>query len=223
VNRLLYTLAFKPSFLRQLLTHIQSEKQVSLFGSSDTSLIALLSRGVNLSPAEIQRIVPLLDVFCSLFSHLLVTLDDREFFNDSGSINGAMPFKLSEVVDLASNLRDVCIGLVELAYPDTRPPGSSFSFTKTRTTHTVANEEETRLWMHLFKSAVNLVRQLHTRDTRRQFCPNWVWETGRVALPLERNGQLSLRRQGRQQRPFRVVRSMTRSELGKDYSFTEVF
>lgn len=59
-----------------------------------------------------------------------------------------MPFNLSEVVELASILRDVCLGLVELAYPDTRP-SASFNFVKTRTS--AGNSEDTRLWMHLFK------------------------------------------------------------------------
>ena len=58
-----------------------------------------------------------------------------------------MPFSLNEVVELASILRDVCLGLVELAYPDTRP-STSFNFVKTRTGNT---EEDTRYWMHLFK------------------------------------------------------------------------
>ena len=150
---MLYTLAFKPSFLRQLLAHIQSEKQISLFGSSDTSLIVLLSKGVHLSPMEMKRITPVLDVFCSLFSHLLVTLDDSEFFNETEATHPAMPFTLSEVVDLASILRDVCIGLVELAYPDTRPNTSSFSFAsgKSRAGSSGPSAGETRLWMHLFK------------------------------------------------------------------------
>lgn len=216
--RLLYTLAFKPSFLRQLLAHIQSEKQISLFGSSDTSLIVLLSKGVHLSPMEMKRITPVLDVFCSLFSHLLVTLDDSEFFNETEATHPAMPFTLSEVVDLASILRDVCIGLVELAYPDTRPNTSSFSFAsgKSRAGSSGPSAGETRLWMHLFKSVVSLVRQLHTRDTRRQFCPTWVWVTSRVALPLEKSGQLSLRRRGRQHRPFRTIRPITRGELEEE-------
>ena len=151
--------------------HIKCEKQQSLFGSSDNSLIQMLAKGVNLTFQEIQRIVPVLDVFCSLFSHLLVTLDDSEFFNESGnlprirsrnglfvelcdilsclvSINGAMPFTLPEIVDLASTLRDVCLGLVEVAYPDSRP-NTAFNFSRNRTA--AVNEEETRLWMHLFK------------------------------------------------------------------------
>ncbi|XP_046457732.1 ubiquitin-protein ligase E3C-like isoform X1 [Daphnia pulex] len=215
--RLLYTLAFKPCYLQQLLGHIKSEKQVSLFGSSDTSLVQLLAKGVHLAHSEIDRIVPVLDVFCSLFSHLLVTLDDSEFYNESDPVSGAMPFSLTEVVELASILRDVCLGLVELAYPDTRP-STSFNFVKTRTTSTGNTQEDTRLWMHLFKSTVNLVSQLHTRDTRRPFCPSWVWITGRIALPLERNGQLSFRRQGRLHRPFRAIRPLTRNEIEEEGS-----
>lgn len=63
------------------------------------------------------------------------------------SVTGAMPFNLNEVVELASILRDVCLGLVELAYPDARP-STSFNFVKARTGNT---EEDTRYWMHLFK------------------------------------------------------------------------
>jgi ubiquitin-protein ligase E3 C len=242
---LLYTLAFKPSYLQQLLAYIKSEKQISLFGSSDTALIQLLAKGVHLKSTEIQRIVPALDVFCSLFSHLLVTLDDSEFYNESTMTLGAMPFTLEQVVEFASILRDVCLGLVELAYPETRPNAAVFSFAKaSRSSTENSSPEDTRLWMHLFKvflpqrkkkkksllfclqvfhslsfffteqSTVNLVRQLHTRDTRRLFCPSWVWITGRIALPLERNGQLSLRRQGRLHRPFRAIRPMTRNEIG---------
>ena len=64
-------------------------------------------------------------------------------------VSGAMPFSLNEMVELASILRDVCLGLVELAYPDTRP-STSFNFIKTRTS-TGNTQEDTRLWMHLFK------------------------------------------------------------------------
>lgn len=145
-----------------------------------------------------------------------------------------MPFSLSEMIELASILRDVCLGLVELAYPDSRPT-ASFSLAKAKIPGNNA-EEDTRLWMHLFKvqfilliyfkilipntplltqSTVNLVRQLHTRDTRRPFCPGGVWVTGRIALPLERSGQLSFRRQSRLHRPFRAIRPLTRNEIGK--------
>ena len=39
----------------------------------------MLSRGIQMSPAALDRIVPLLSVFCTLFSHSLITLHDAEF------------------------------------------------------------------------------------------------------------------------------------------------
>ena len=62
---------------------------------------------------------------------------------------GAMPFNLAEIRELASTLRDICVGLVELAYPDSRP-STAFNFSKQRSS-TVTRGEDTRLWMHLFK------------------------------------------------------------------------
>ena len=71
----------------------------------------------------------------------------------AGSILGAMPFSLAEIRELASTLRDICVGLVELAYPDSRP-SAAFNFSKQRSTAT--RGEDTRLWMHLFKVDTHL-------------------------------------------------------------------
>lgn len=72
-------------------------------------------------------------------------------FSDSVP-TAAMPFTLSEVAELASVLRDVCLGLVELAYPETRS-NASFTFSKARPTAAGSGDQDTRLWMHLFKVA----------------------------------------------------------------------
>ena len=74
-------------------------------------------------------------------------LDDWYWMTDA--ILGAMPFSLSEIRELASTLRDVCVGLVELAYPDCRP-STAFNFSK-QSSSAVNCREDTRLWMHLFK------------------------------------------------------------------------
>lgn len=74
-------LAFKPSFLRHLWTTILSISQTSLFGSA-TPLLQVISRGIQMTPEESDRVVPLLAVFCSLFSLLIVTLHDAEFYGD---------------------------------------------------------------------------------------------------------------------------------------------
>ena len=72
---------------------------------------------------DIDRIVPLLSLFCSLFSHTLLSLDDAEFYGESTQ-NGqrrSMPFHVTELVPMSQVLRDACLGLIELAHPETRP------------------------------------------------------------------------------------------------------
>ena len=59
------------------------------------------------------------------------------------------------------------------------------------------------------QTTVVLVRQLYTRDTRRQFCPDNHWINDRITLPpMDHRGvgnDLSLRRSRlRQYRPFQV-------------------
>ncbi len=78
------------------------------------------------------------------------------------------------------------------------------------------HQTDTQIWSHLFKITVNLVRQLYTRDTRRQFCPDDHWINDRITLPLDRPHDISFRRSRlRQYRPFQGLRVFTREELGK--------
>lgn len=84
-----------------------------------------------------DQIVPLLSVFCSLFSHSLTSLHDSEFYgNENCKSNEAlyplanlfysasksfMPFHLNELVPMTRVLCDVCLGVVELAHPEAKP------------------------------------------------------------------------------------------------------
>ena len=78
------------------------------------------------------------------------------------------------------------------------------------------NHTDTQIWSHLFKITVNMVRQLYTRDTRRQFCREDHWINDRITLPLDRPHDISFRRSRlRQYRPFQGLRVFTREELGK--------
>ncbi len=77
---------------------------------------------------EQDLIIPPLTVFASLFGYLLVTVHDTEFFDDAHSearptkpSNVFMPFSLEDLVPMSLLLRDVALGLVELAYPESRP------------------------------------------------------------------------------------------------------
>ena len=82
-----------------------------------------------MSHEERDKIAPSLATFASLFSHLLVTIHDTEFYQrqssgGSGQASSShrwMPFTLGQLVPMALALRDVALGLVELAFPESRP------------------------------------------------------------------------------------------------------
>jgi ubiquitin-protein ligase E3 C len=194
--KLLYMLAFKPIFLRQLWSNLLTVSQTSLFGGS-TPYLHIISRGIALSSEDTARIVPLLAVFCSLFSLLIATLHDTEFFIEpsgmelamTNSIDRAqqtMPFTTYDLAILSSHLKGVCLGLVELAFPDTRPsvrddyknavlgPSTSISSTP----------QNTQMWAHLFKVIdidllINrFIMSLILRNKFKEFSSNYtkIWE-----------------------------------------------
>ncbi|KAJ9576987.1 hypothetical protein L9F63_006424 [Diploptera punctata] len=216
--KLLYMLAFKPTFLRHLWSAILSVCQTSLFGSA-TPLLHVISRGIPMSPEDSDRIVPLLAVFCSLFSLLIATLHDSEFYaddNHSGSLLTTMPFPLSALVPLSLTLKEVCLGLVELAFPDSRPSVRDDYRTAVhgREQPSTVSSQDTQMWSHLFKVTVGLVRQLHARDIRRPFCPDGHWISKQVVIPLDKPSDFTLRRHRlRNYRPFQGLRAFTREEL----------
>ncbi|KAL7306120.1 hypothetical protein TKK_0001569 [Trichogramma kaykai] len=224
--KLLYMLAFKPNFLRQLWSNLLTISQTSLFGGS-TPYLHIISRGIALSAEDTKKVLPLLAVFCSLFSLLIATLHDNEFFiepngvdslmsNNSDKSQQAMPFTTYDLAILSSHLKGVCLGLVELAFPDARfsvrddyknavlGPSTTMS----------ANSQNTHLWAHLFKVTVSLIRQLHTRDLRRQFCPDGHWIASNIMIPLHKPEDFNLRRRRlRNIVPFQTLRAFTREEI----------
>lgn len=157
--KLLYTLAFKTAFLKELWYRVSTVSQTSLFGES-TPLLQIMSRGIALSQEETSKIVPLLAVFCSLFSMLITTLHDNEFFSESTSemyeTNGqqqqAMPFTISTLIPLSSHLKGVCLGLVELAFPDTRPSvRDDYKSAVLGATSSMQTPHNKQMWTHLFR------------------------------------------------------------------------
>jgi len=219
---LLYTLAFRPNFLHQLWTIIVTTSQVSIFGSP-TPLISLLSRGIKMSAQERDEIVPQLAVFSSLFGYLLVTIHDTEFYNTGQATRTKykawMPFSLSELVPMSLHLRDIALGLVELAFPESRPSVREDYRQAVNSVRSVSHEmdespDDIAMWSHMFMSVVGIVRQLYNRDTRRQFCPSTHWINPRITLPQDRPQDISFRRSRiRAYRPFRGLRVFTRDEL----------
>ncbi|KAM3967776.1 LOW QUALITY PROTEIN: ubiquitin-protein ligase E3C [Aphomia sociella] len=223
--RLLYTLAFKPTFLRELWRWLSSMSHESSFGGPATPLLSALARGLAALAADsvdsttasagpslaVQRLLAPLAVFCALFSLLIGTLHDTEFCRDidddkmmttasvsstgwegSESAEGTEggggrvhAFSFAELGALCRTLRHVCLGLVELAYPDTRlvyrlpappPPPASPPRHHSPTMHdTTLQNAHTPAWSHLFKVCTQLLRALYARDARLQFCGEGVW------------------------------------------------
>ncbi|XP_015521284.1 ubiquitin-protein ligase E3C [Neodiprion lecontei] len=228
--KLLYMLAFKPSFLRHLWTALMSVRQTSLFGGV-TLLLQVVSRGIALDADNTKKIVPLLAVFCSLFSLLIATLHDTEFFNDgsqvgtSGASQQTMPFTTVELVPLSAHLKGVCLGLVELAFPDTRPTVRDDYKTAVLGASATQTHQNTQMWVHLFKVTVGLLRQLHTRDLRKQFCPEGHWIASNIVIPLDKPQDFTFRRRRlRGYVPFQGLRAFTREDLeeGPPWSTKEV-
>ncbi|XP_014207134.1 ubiquitin-protein ligase E3C [Copidosoma floridanum] len=226
--KLLYMLAFKPAFLRQLWNTLLTLSQTSLFGGS-TPYIHIISRGIALSTDDTARIVPLLAVFCSLLSLLITTLHDTEFFVEPSGVDlnnimdkaqqplqqQTMPFTTYDLVMLSSHLKGVCLGLVELAYPETRPTiRDDYKNAVLGPSSSTIAPQSTQIWAHLLKVCVSLLRQLHTRDLRRQYCPDGHWIASNVEIPMGKPHDFSLRRRRlRSYAPFHGLRTLKREEI----------
>ncbi|KAK2578758.1 hypothetical protein KPH14_012282 [Odynerus spinipes] len=193
--------------------------QTSVFGGA-APLLQVISRGIPLSAEDSRKIVPLLDVFCSLFSLLIATLHDTEFFiQESGqtlsdNTQQAMPFTTTELVILSTHLKEVCLGLVELAFPDTRPTIGEDYKNALGSSCTIGTPLITHIRTHLFKVTVGLLRQLHTRDLRRPFCPPNHWITSNIVIPVDKPQDFTFRRRRlRGYVPFQGLRGLTREDL----------
>ena len=95
LSRILYTFAMKPAFLRALwhqCVHAKGEWRTWPSGSKQSmqpgeSLLGCLARGAPLSHTDVSLVVPLLSVFCTLFSMALCTLHDEEFLGTLKNIH----------------------------------------------------------------------------------------------------------------------------------------
>ncbi|XP_059156173.1 ubiquitin-protein ligase E3C-like [Physella acuta] len=194
--RLLYVLAFNPQFMRSLWEACYTVSIPTVTRSS-TSLLNMLSKGVPISRANMARIVPLLTTFCCLFNHSLLTLHDGDFYRDAEVASSSMPFSLDEVVVMCQYLRDTCLGIIELAHPDSRVTISNDYKQALRKTGAFLNSnnddynsESTKQWAFLFKVISTLVRQLHNRDSRRPFCPMGHWLAPNINIRTDRPSQI---------------------------------
>ncbi|XP_070502808.1 ubiquitin-protein ligase E3C [Chironomus tepperi] len=228
--RLLDLLAFKPKFIRALWYTLLTSKT-----DNDQLSISILSRGITIPPDQSDKVIPILAAFCALLGRLLSTLHDGEFYycsfgNDAHSdmsdasteniepiANNAMPFHIKDIIHMCLTLKELSIGLVELAFPETRSAirdhyrsillGNESDYQD----NAVINQEKT-IWTQLLKVCVSLLRQFHTRDLRCGFCPPENWIAPTLNIPLDRPNDLTFSRR-RGPRPFQPIRDFTKKDL----------
>ncbi|KAF2984022.1 hypothetical protein EK904_008062, partial [Melospiza melodia maxima] len=136
----------------------------------------------------------------SLFSHSLISIHDNEFFGDpieGQRQSSMMPFTLEELVILSRCLRDACLGIIKLAYPETKPEVREEYIAAFRSVGVTKNTEmqqciqtEQKRWIQLFKVITNLVKMLKSRDTRRNFCPPNHWLSEQENIKADKVTQL---------------------------------
>lgn len=75
-----------------------------------------------LAQKDIDSVIPILATFCTIFGRLISTLHDGEFCQDAlpGTVSKIMPFTLAEIIPVSTTLKDISLGLVDLAFPETR-------------------------------------------------------------------------------------------------------
>ncbi|XP_077480877.1 ubiquitin-protein ligase E3C isoform X1 [Stigmatopora argus] len=198
--RLLYSLAFNARFLRHL-WHLITSMTTKMITGSMVSLLQLISRGSPMSYEDSNRIIPLFYLFSSLFSHSLISVHDTEFFGHemegSQTQSSMMPFTLTELVTLSRCLRDACLGIINLAYPETKTEHREEYMAAFRSVGVKTNAEvqlriqaEQKRWVQLFKVITNLVKMLKARDIRRPFCPSGHWLSQEVNIRADKVTQL---------------------------------
>ncbi|GAB5568971.1 ubiquitin-protein ligase E3B isoform X5 [Prionailurus iriomotensis] len=199
VRMLLYSLAFNARFLRHLWFLISSMTTRTITGSM-VPLLQVISRGSPMSLEDSNRIIPLFYLFSSLFSHSLISIHDSEFFGDpieGQRQSSMMPFTLEELIMLSRCLRDACLGIIKLAYPETKPEVREEYITAFQSIGVTTNSEmqqciqmEQKRWIQLFKVITSLVKMLKSRDTRRNFCPPSHWLSEQEDIKADKVTQL---------------------------------
>ncbi|XP_025111485.1 ubiquitin-protein ligase E3C-like isoform X2 [Pomacea canaliculata] len=188
---------------------------------SSTPLLNMLSSGLPMAERDIQRIVPLLSTFCSMFSYSLLTLHDADFYGDNDEPSSSMPFTLREMVPMSLALRNACLGIIELAHPDAKfavneDYRQALHLTGIQSRHITDedDENETRFWAYLFKAISTLVRQIHSRDSRRPFCRQDHWLASQVSIQADKPSQIYKARNSIFiRRPFASLRPLTKMNI----------
>ena len=135
-----------------------------------------------------------------------MTVNDKEFYESSYRV----PFSLSELKGIISLLRDMVMGLVELAFPETRAKALL-----SPQEGNVGGSDSTVTLTLLFKSILSLLKELHIRDTRKHFCPDDHWHSSsKILYTLDRTEDIfNDLRLGQKYLPFQCDQTISKDEM----------
>ncbi|XP_014243544.1 ubiquitin-protein ligase E3C-like isoform X2 [Cimex lectularius] len=178
--------------------------------SHSVPLISILARGMLLDNDEASQLLPLLTMFSYILKFYYSTMTDEEFYAEEPNPDyPAKPFTLAEMVSLSKTLKDIAVGIILLAYPDTHDPG---------TDQTIQNNIPTsnanyniKCWTLLMQEVIGLVSLLNARDLRKPFTKEGHWLSNFISVPDTvpvYNSTKSVMAQ-----PFTSSRSNTRSVI----------
>lgn len=179
--KLLTRLAVVPSFLYDLWLIIMRTERQTQFGTN-VRYISLICQGMDLDAEDISSFFPLLTAFCYLFLLFSYTLDDTEFFNwprGEGNRKPKLPFSMDELLVICDTIKAVCVGMVEMSFPDYKLDIQNRYF-PTINEELRIDTKSKRILESSFKAVVSLVQHLYARDLRCQFTPRDMWISDRL-------------------------------------------
>lgn len=181
---LLRTIAFNKTFLHLLWKNICSlsirpnEKQ-------EIFLVQLLASGSSICEIydnNLFKLIPPLITFCSLYNLFLLPILDEEF------IKGEAIFTKLDLIQISSTLKDICLGIIHLMHPDTKPLSSStiISGGGNNNNNNFDIKIKAIYFTHLFQSCSQLIQRMYTRDIRRAYCPEDHWLSNTIIVTANR-------------------------------------
>lgn len=194
--------------LWQLLVGLRSHS----CAGSDANHIDLLKMGHAVDDESRNQLSSALSLFCGCLVTVISSIDDADF--TSGHPN--LVFNSAKLTEIITVIRDVGLGLIDLAFPD--------DFFVTAKAAEERNRDASK-WSRLYETIVNTLQSLYAKDSRVHFLPSDFWSNHRRQVVVSRRSFLPLRRRayrsGRLQRtftPFSFVRFLHGRPLMSDDS-----
>lgn len=218
-SEFLLNLSARYKFISLLWMVVMELRVSQTFGSR--KFVEALQQAQGINPNDREQCLPLLHVFCKLFSAHLRTADDENMDVSTNFEHVPSTSQLSERTNVFSNaqlrsvsatLRDVATGLVELALPDVRAPVPDQLKAALISMGADMEAPCPVEWNRLFESVTELLSLLYERDRRLGINPKGFWS---VINGTKLSDNQVFRRANRQPSEFlfHVARYLSREEF----------